>query len=62
MLRRRLRTKETFRVTCVWCGAKIRDNKKEDASGICLKCFYQRLGNHLRAQKRPIHGEFVSDR
>ena len=51
----------TFAVECEWCGAKIRD-KQEDASGVCLQCFYQILSNHLSAQKRSAYGEFVSDR
>ena len=52
----------SFLVQCVWCGAKIRDDKQEDASGVCLQCFYQILSNHLSAQKRSAYGEFVSDR
>jgi len=52
----------TFLVECAWCGAKIRDDKREDASGVCLQCFYQILSNHLSSQKRTALGEFVSDR
>jgi hypothetical protein len=58
----------TFLVQCIWCGAKIRDgakvrdDKEEDTSGVCLQCFYQILSNHLSAQKRSAYGEFVSDR
>lgn len=52
----------TFLVQCNWCGAKIRDDKHEEAAGVCLKCFYQILSNHLQAQKRVVYGEFVSDR
>lgn len=51
-----------FLVQCAWCGAKIRDDEQEDASGVCLQCFYQILSNHLSAQKRSAYGEFVSDR
>jgi DNA-directed RNA polymerase subunit RPC12/RpoP len=53
---------KTFLVQCIWCGSKIRDDKQEDTSGVCLQCFYQILSNHLRAQKRSVYGEFVSDR
>lgn len=52
----------TFLVQCVWCGAKIRDDKQEDIAGVCLQCFYQILSNHLSSQKRTAFGEFVSDR
>ena len=52
----------TFPVECAWCGSKIRDDKQEDTSGVCLQCFYQILNNHLSAQKRSGYGEFVSDR
>ena len=52
----------TFPVQCIWCGSKIRDDKEEESKGVCLKCFYQILSNHLRAQKRTVYGEFVSDR
>jgi DNA-directed RNA polymerase subunit RPC12/RpoP len=51
-----------FLIQCIWCGSKIRDDKEEEANGVCLKCFYQILSNHLRAQKRTMYGEFVSDR
>ena len=49
-------------VQCIWCGSKIREAKEEETNGVCLKCFYQILSNHLRAQKRTVYGEFVSDR
>jgi DNA-directed RNA polymerase subunit RPC12/RpoP len=53
---------KTFLVQCIWCGSKIRDDKQEESQGVCLKCFYQILSNHLHAQKRTVYGEFVSDR
>ena len=49
-------------VQCVWCGVKIREDAREEAAGLCLKCFYQILSNHLQAQKKVVCGEFVSDR
>ncbi len=52
----------SYLVQCIWCGAKIRDDKQEDATGVCLSCFYQILSNHLQAQKQVAYGEFVSDR
>ena len=55
-------TDETFMVQCTWCGAKIREDNAEEATGVCLKCFYQILSNHLQTQKRSTYGEFVSDR
>ena len=54
-------TEQIFEIQCTWCGSKIRDDN-EDASGVCLKCFYQILSNHLHAQKQTVYGEFVSDR
>ena len=51
-----------FEVQCTWCGEKIRDDNEEETSGVCLKCFYQILNNHLDAQKQTAYGEFVSDR
>ena len=56
------KNEDNFTIQCIWCGAKIRDNEQEDASGVCLQCFYQILSNHLSAQKRSAYGEFVSDR
>ena len=53
---------ETFPVQCIWCGSKIRDDNEEETTGVCLKCFYQILSNHLQTQKRSMYGEFVSDR
>jgi hypothetical protein len=51
-----------FVVQCIWCGATIRNDKEQEANGVCLKCFYQILNNHLHAQKQTVYGEFVSDR
>ena len=51
-----------FEIQCTWCGSKIRDDNEQEASGVCLKCFYQILSNHLHAQKQTVYGEFVSDR
>ncbi len=53
---------DVYVVECVWCGAKIRDDNQEESTGVCLKCFYQMLTNHLQSQKRTAYGDFVSDR
>lgn len=53
---------DLYVVECVWCGAKIREDKEENTDGVCLKCFYRIMGNHLQSQKRTTYGEFVSDR
>ena len=53
---------ENFRVLCIWCSAKIRDDEHEDASGLCLKCFYQLINEHLRNQKASGDSYFVSER
>ena len=53
---------ELFVVQCIWCGSTIRNDKEQEANGVCLKCFYQILNNHLHAQKQTVYGEFVSDR
>jgi len=40
-MNQRLREREqTFLIQCIWCGSKIRDDKEEEAEGVCLKCFY----------------------
>ena len=57
-----LEREDTYLVQCVWCGSKIREDNEEDTSGVCLKCFYQMLTNHLESQKRAAYGDFVSDR
>ena len=54
--------KVRFRVICVWCGSEIREDKHENEQGICLKCFYRMLTDHLSGQRRPHQREFVSDR
>jgi hypothetical protein len=53
---------DLYAVECNWCGAKIRDVNEDDTTGVCLKCFYQMLTNHLHSQKRSTYGDFVSDR
>ena len=42
---------DSYVVECVWCGAKIREDKEQDSDAVCLKCFYQMLSNHLQSQK-----------
>jgi hypothetical protein len=51
-----------FKVVCISCGVKIRENASDDSYGMCLKCFYTMLARRLRAQKRVSAGEFVSER
>ena len=58
----RLEQEQVYVVECVWCGAKIRNDDEEDTTGVCLKCFYQMLANHLQSQKQTAYGDFVSDR
>lgn len=56
------RREHVYVIECVWCGTKIREDKKHDGHAVCLNCFYQMLSNHLQSQKRTACGEFVSDR
>ena len=51
-----------FKVVCITCGVKIRENASDDSYGMCLKCFYTMLAMRLRTQKRVAAGEFVSER
>jgi DNA-directed RNA polymerase subunit RPC12/RpoP len=51
-----------FRILCISCGVKIRENASEDSHGVCLRCFYRMLAARLRAHKRVAEGEFVSER
>ena len=59
---RKLKHRHLFHVVCIWCGVKIRDDKEHNTTGVCLKCFYRILSNHLQSQKKVAYGEFVSDR
>jgi DNA-directed RNA polymerase subunit RPC12/RpoP len=54
--------KTQFKVVCISCGAKIRENTSDDSYGLCLRCFYAMLAARLRTQKRATVGEFVSER
>ncbi len=54
-------SKSRFCVLCIWCGAKIRKDKEEDSHGVCLKCFYRILDDHLRSLQ-PGKNQFASDR
>ena len=51
-----------FKVICISCGVKIRENASDDSYGMCLRCFYAMLALRLRTQKRVVAGEFVSER
>ena len=59
---KRLEKEDVYVVECVWCGAKIREDNEEETTGVCLKCFYQMLTNHLQSQKQTAYGDTVSDR
>ena len=51
-----------FKVICISCGVKMRDNASDDSYGMCLRCFYAMLAARLRKQRRVAVGEFVSER
>ena len=54
--------KPGFKIVCISCGVKIRENVSDDLYGLCLRCFYAMLALRLRTQKRAAAGEFVSER
>ena len=56
------RIDSAFKVICISCGVKMRDNASDDSYGMCLRCFYAMLAARLRKQKRVAAGEFVSER
>jgi len=56
------KTASRFRVICISCGVKIRENASDDSYGMCLRCFYTMLAVRLRNRKRTATGEFVSER
>lgn len=62
MLDQELKRDVRFKVICISCGVKIRDNASDDSYGMCLRCFYAMLAVRLRTQKRVRAGEFVSER
>ena len=62
MSEERPRQKTEFKVVCISCGVKIRENASDDSHGLCLRCFYAMLAARLRTQKRATAGEFVSER
>ena len=51
-----------FSVVCAWCGSSIRENKEQDEQGVCLRCFYKILKDHLLSQRRTRVDDFVSER
>ena len=56
------RSDHGFKVICISCGVKIRENASDDSYGMCLRCFYAMLAMRLRTQQRIAAGEFVSER
>ncbi len=62
MVEQKLERNPEFKVLCVSCGVAIRNHASEDSCGLCLKCFYRILAERLRAQKRTVPSEFVSER
>jgi hypothetical protein len=62
MLEQTPTSKPAFKVICISCGVKIRENASDDSYGMCLRCFYAMLAARLRTQKRVAAGEFVSER
>lgn len=61
MVERTTGRNRAFKVVCISCGVKIRENASDDSYGLCLKCFYAMLAARLQAQ-RVSRGEFVSER
>lgn len=51
-----------FHVICAWCGAQIRENKKKDLEGMCLRCFYRVLNERVRTASKTRAGQRVSER
>jgi hypothetical protein len=62
MLKESMTNDRGFKIICISCGVKIRDNASDDSFGMCLRCFYAMLAARLRTQKRVRAGEFVSER
>jgi hypothetical protein len=62
MAEQRPRRNPGFKVVCISCGVKIRENASDDSYGMCLKCFYTMLATRLLTQRRAAAGEFVSER
>lgn len=62
MLEKSPKSNPGFKVVCISCGVKIRENASDDSYGMCLRCFYAMLAVRLRTQKRVAAGEFVSER
>ena len=62
MVERTAKPNPGFKVICISCGVKIRENASDDSYGMCLKCFYAMLAARLRAQKPVTAREFVSER
>jgi len=62
MVEHRRKGNPGFKVVCISCGVKIREDASDDSHGMCLKCFYAMLAIRLRNQKRVAAGEFVSER
>jgi hypothetical protein len=61
-MEKQARRNPRFKVICISCGVKIRENASDDSYGMCLRCFYAMLAARLRTQRRVATGEFVSDR
>ena len=62
MLEKSTTNDQSFKIICISCGTKIRENASDDSFGMCLRCFYAMLAARLRTQKRVRVGEFVSER
>jgi hypothetical protein len=62
MAEQKRKSNSGFKVICISCGTKIRENASDDSYGMCLRCFYRMLAVRLRSQKRVAAGEFVSER
>ena len=62
MVERTAKPNPGFKVICISCGMKIREDASDDSYGMCLKCFYAMLAARLRTQKRVSAREFVSER
>ena len=62
MVEQKTKSDPGFKVICISCGVKMRENASDESYGMCLRCFYTMLAVRLRTQKRARAGEFVSER
>ncbi len=57
-----VQTEPDYQVSCAWCEAVIRRSQTKDSHGMCMKCYYRILREHINAYQPMQKPVYASER